>query len=42
MLDRDSKIAVSKGETEKRRWRGGAGREGKGGGGRRNAKKKGK
>ena len=42
MLDRDSKIAWSKGETEKRRWRGGAGREGKGVGGRRNAKKKGK
>ena len=42
MLDWDSKIAWSKGETEKRRWRGGAGREGKGVGRRRNAKKKGK
>ena len=26
MLDRDSKIARNKGETEKRRWRGGAGK----------------
>ena len=42
MFDRDSKIAGSKGETEKRRWRGGAGREGKGVRGRKNAKKKGK
>ena len=42
MFDRDSKIAGSKGETEKRRWRGGAGWEGKEVGGRRNAKKKGK